>query len=59
MIGKKIYYKCGIKFKGEVVSFDKSIQKFKIKVTEWIGKGYPHLNYWLTEEEINKYCTIE
>ena len=51
LIGKKIHYKKLIEFKGEVISFDKQTNKYKIKVTEWIGKGYPHLFYYLSEEE--------
>lgn len=53
MIEKQIHYKNIIEFKGTVVTFDPSIQKYKINVTEWIGRGYPHLVYWLTEEQIN------
>ena len=56
MLNKKVHFKKGIEFKGTVVSYDEKIQKFKIKIDEWIGKGYPHLIYWLTEEEIQLSC---
>lgn len=47
-----IHYKGLIEFKGEVLYFDEVLQKYKIKVTEWLGRGYPHLVYYLTKEEI-------
>lgn len=46
----KVHYKhLGIEFKG---IFLKEIHnKYQIQVTEWIGKGYPRLIYYLTKEE--------
>lgn len=40
-----------VHFKGIVELFDPSISKYKIKVTEWLGRGYPHLIYY--SDEIN------
>ena len=42
--GKIVEYKfLQIHFKGEIEFFATEIQKYKIKVNAWIGKGYPHL----------------
>lgn len=42
--GQLVEYKfLQIHFKGIVEWFDPEIQKYKIKVNEWNGKGYPHL----------------
>lgn len=50
----KIHYKhMGIEFKG--IFLKEVYGKYKIQVTEWIGEGYPHLYYYLTKEEFDKY----
>lgn len=41
-----------INFKGTIEWFDPEIQKYKIKVNEWIGKGYPHLFYYSNRENL-------
>ena len=52
--GKSVEYKfLQIHFKGIVEFFDPEIQKYKIKVNEWIGKGYPHLFYYMPKESLN------
>lgn len=58
MINNKIHYKYGIEFKGTIVSFNEKLQKYRIRITEWIGKGYPHLEYHLTEEEIRTRSSV-
>ena len=46
----KIHYKyLGIEFKG--IFLKDVFGKYKIQVTEWIGEGYPHQYYYLTNEQ--------
>lgn len=47
-----------LEFKGVITKFDDKVKMYHIKISEWIGYGYPHLSYYLTEEQINKHCTI-
>lgn len=50
--GKRIHYKSVIEFKGTIEYFDSEIHRYKIKIDEWIGKGYPHLYYYITKKQL-------
>lgn len=53
--GTEIDYEClQIKFKGKIEFFDSEIQKYRIKIYEWGGRGYPHFYYHLTKKEIEE-----
>lgn len=58
LIGKKIHYKSLIEFKGIVQKYDLRCDKYQIKIFEWIGKGYPHLYYYLSKKEMLAYSNI-
>lgn len=56
LIGKKIHYKGLVEFTGVIVAV--VYDHYKIKVKEWLGKGYPHLIFYLTEDMIIKNGTL-
>ena len=38
--------------KNYIDRYSETAQRYVINITEWLSKGYPHLTYYLTKEEI-------
>lgn len=52
---KKIehFKKFGIEFKGFIVK--ECYEFYHVQITEWIGKGYPHLKYYIKKSEYESF----
>lgn len=55
-IGEKIHHKSHIEFKGLIVNYDTSWNKFKVKVTEHIDLNEAYLFYYLDIKDVKDYC---
>ena len=55
-IGKEIYHKSHVEFKGIVAEYDTDCNKFKVNITEWIDLADAHIFCYMEVDEIKQYC---